>query len=74
MSGHRRRFSAEFKVETTDRVIDTVPPVDEDARELTLDPELVSVWNRAERARLGSCTQLQGTQNDPEIAAQTNVT
>ena len=52
MSGRRRRFSAEFKVEAAHRVIDTGRPVAEVARELTLGDALLAGWVRAERAEL----------------------
>jgi len=52
MSGRRRRFSAEFKVEAAHRVIDSGRSITEVASELTLDKIALGVWVRAERARL----------------------
>ena len=52
MSGRRRRFSAEFKVEAAYWVINTGRPVAEVARELTLGDALLAGWVRAERARI----------------------
>ena len=43
MSGRRRRFSAEFKVEAADRVIDFEGSVAEVAREFTLGAALLAV-------------------------------
>ena len=52
MSGRRRRFTAEFKVETAHQVIDTGRSVAEVAWELTLGDALLAGWVRAERAEL----------------------
>ena len=62
MSGRRWRFSAEFKVETARRVIDTGHPVAEVARELTLGDALLVVWIRVERARMEAA---KGTELEP---------
>ena len=52
MSGRRRRFSDEFKVEAAHRVIDSGRPVSEVARESTIGKPLLGGWVRAERAEL----------------------
>ncbi len=52
ISGRRRRFSAEFKVEAAHRVIDTGRSITEVAAELTLDENALGVWARAERAQM----------------------
>ena len=62
MSGRRRRFSAEFKVEAAHRVIDTGRPVAEVVRELTLGDALLAGWVRAERARMEAA---KGTELEP---------
>ena len=67
MSGRRRRFSAEFKVEAAHRVIDTGRPVAEVARELTLGDALLTIWVRAERARMEAA---KGTELEPLTGAE----
>jgi len=52
MSGRRRRFSVDFKVEAAHRVIDTGRSVAEVGRELMLGDALFAGWVRAERARM----------------------
>ncbi len=51
-SGRRRRFSAEFKVEAAQWVIDTGRSVAEVARDLRLGGGLLVGWLRAEQARM----------------------
>lgn len=48
----RRSYAAEFKVEAAHRVIDTGRTISEVARELGIDPGMLSVWVRDERRRV----------------------
>jgi transposase-like protein len=47
----RRSYAAEYKVEAAHRVIDTDRTVAEVARELGIDPGMLSTWVKDERRR-----------------------
>lgn len=52
MSARKRRsYTAEYKVEAAHRVIDTGRTIAEAARELGIDPGMLSVWVKDERRR-----------------------
>jgi transposase len=52
MSARKRRsYTAEYKVEAAHRVIDTGRTIAEVARELGIDPGMLSVWVKDERRR-----------------------
>ena len=48
----RRSYTAEFKIEAAHRVIDPGRTISEVARELGLDPGMLSVWVKDERRRV----------------------
>lgn len=48
----RRSYTAEYKVEAAHRVIDTGRTIAEVARELGIDPGMLSVWVKDERRRV----------------------
>ena len=48
----RRSYTAEYKVEAAHRVIDSDRTIAEVARELGLDPGMLSVWVKDERRRV----------------------
>ncbi|MFL6118689.1 transposase [Actinophytocola sp.] len=55
MSARKRRsYAAEYKVEASHRVIDTGRTISEVARELGIDPGMLSVWVKDERRRVGA--------------------
>jgi transposase-like protein len=47
----RRSYTAEYKVEAAHRVIDTDRTIAEVARELGIDPGMLSTWVKDERRR-----------------------
>jgi transposase len=49
--GKRRSYTAEYKVEAAHRVIDSGRTISEVARELGIDPGMLSVWVKDERRR-----------------------
>ena len=50
--GKRRSYTAEYKVEAAHRVIDSDRTIAEVARELGIDPGMLSVWVKDERRRV----------------------
>jgi transposase len=48
----RRSYTAEYKVEAAHRVIDSGRTISEVARELGIDPGMLSVWVKDERRRI----------------------
>jgi transposase-like protein len=50
----RRSYTAEYKVEAAHRVIDSGRTVAEVARELGIDPGMLSVWVKDERRRIAA--------------------
>lgn len=55
MSARKRRsYTAEYKVEAAHRVIDSGRTIAEVARELGIDPGMLSVWVKDERRRVGA--------------------
>ncbi|MEU1752865.1 transposase [Micromonospora matsumotoense] len=52
--GKRRAYAAEYKVEASHRVIDTGRTIAEVARELGIDPGMLSVWVKDERRRVSA--------------------
>ena len=52
MSGSRRRFTAEYKIEAAHRVLDSDRSIAEVARDLSLNEVTLGNWVRAERRRL----------------------
>jgi len=48
----RRSYTTEFKIEAAHRVIDSGRTISEVARELGLDPGMMSVWVKDERRRV----------------------
>ena len=52
MSGRRRKFTTEFKVEAAHRVIDSGRSVAEVARELNVGEQSLGSWVRDERRRI----------------------
>ncbi|MET7427368.1 transposase [Dactylosporangium sp. NPDC005555] len=51
-AGKRRSYTAEYKVEASHRVIDSDRSIAEVARELGIDPGMLSVWVKDERRRV----------------------
>ena len=54
----RRSYTTEFKVEAAHRVIDSGRSISEVARELGLDPGMMSVWVKDERRRIAAAEAL----------------
>jgi transposase len=50
----RRSYTAEYKVEAAHRVIDSGRTISEVARELGIDPGMLSVWVKHERRRIAA--------------------
>jgi transposase-like protein len=50
----RRSYTAEYKVEAAHRVIDSGRTIAEVARELGIDPAMLSVWVKDERRRIAA--------------------
>jgi transposase len=50
----RRSYTAEYKVEAAHRVIDSGRTIAEVARELGIDPGMLSVWVKDERRRIAA--------------------
>ena len=48
----RRSYTAEYKIEAAHRVIDSDRTISEVARELGIDPGMLSVWVKDERRRV----------------------
>lgn len=53
-AGKRRSYTAEYKVEAAHRVIDSDRTIAEVARELGIDPGMLSVWVKDERRRVAA--------------------
>ena len=51
-SRKRRSYTTEYKIEAAHRVIDTGRTIAEVARELAIDPGMLSVWVKDERRRV----------------------
>lgn len=56
MSGSRRKFTPEYKVEAAHRVIDSGRSLAEVARELSLNESNLGNWVRDERRRMAAAT------------------
>ena len=67
MSGSRRRFTAEYKIEAAHRVIDSGRSIAEVARDLSLNEVTLGNWVRVERRRLDA---LAGTPAEPLSAVE----
>ena len=67
MSGIRRRFTAEYRIEAAHRVIDSGRGIAEVARDLVLNEVTLGNWVREERRRLGA---LAGTDAEPLSAVE----
>ena len=67
MSGRRRKFTTEFKVEAAHRVIDSGRSVAEVARELNVGEQSLGSWVRDERRRIEAA---KGTELEPLSGAE----
>ena len=67
MSGRRRKFTTEFKVEAAHRVIDSGRSVAEVARELNVGEQSLGLWVRDERRRIEAA---RGTELEPLSGAE----
>lgn len=67
MSGRRRKFTSEFKVEAAHRVIDSGRSVAEVARELNVGEQSLGSWVRDERRRIEAA---KGTELEPLSGAE----
>lgn len=67
MSGSRRKFTAEYKIEAAHRVIDSGRSVAEVARELSLNEVTLGNWVRDERRRIDAA---KGTDSEPLTGAE----
>ena len=67
MSGRRRKFTTEFKVEAAHRVIDSGRSVAEVARELNVGEQSLGSWVRDERRRIDAA---KGTELEPLSGAE----
>jgi transposase-like protein len=61
----RRSYTAEYKVEAAHRVIDSDRSIAEVARELGIDPGMLSVWVKDERRRVAAA----GVRGDRPVEA-----
>lgn len=62
MSGRRRKFTSEFKVEAAHRVIDSGRSVAEVARELNVGEQSLGSWVRDERRRIEAASEIYDAQ------------
>ena len=67
MSGSRRKFTTEYKVEAAHRVIDSGRPIAEVARELGVMEQSLGAWVRDERRRIEAA---KGTGLEPLSGAE----
>jgi transposase-like protein len=67
MSGSRRKFSTEYKVEAAHRVIDSGQSIAEVARELSVHEVSLDNWVRDERRRIEAT---RGTELEPLSGAE----
>ena len=67
MSGSRRKFTTEYKVEAAHRVIDTGRSIAEVARELSMNEVSLGNWVRDERRRIEAT---KGTELEPLSGAE----
>ena len=67
MSGRRRKFTTEFKVEAAHRVSDSGRSVAEVARELNVGEQSLGSWVRDERRRIDAA---KGTELEPLSGAE----
>jgi transposase-like protein len=67
ISGRRRKFTTEFKVEAAHRVIDSGRSVAEVARELNVGEQSLGSWVRDERRRIEAA---KGTELEPLSGAE----
>ena len=67
MSGSRRKFTVEYKVEAAHRVIDSGRTIVEVARELNIEEGPLGNWVRSERRRIEAA---KGTNLEPLTARE----
>jgi transposase-like protein len=67
MSTGRRKFTPEYKIEASHRVIDSGRTVADVARELSLNEVTLGNWVRAERRRIQAA---EGTDTEPLSGAE----
>jgi transposase-like protein len=66
----RRSYTAEYKVEAAHRVIDSGRTIAEAARELGIDPGMLSVWVKDERRRVAAAEAHGDTPLEPAERAE----
>ncbi|MFI5916914.1 transposase [Dactylosporangium sp. NPDC051541] len=66
----RRSYTAEYKVEAAHRVIDSDRTIAEVARELGIDPGMLSVWVKDERRRVVAAEVVGDTPLEPAERAE----
>jgi transposase len=66
----RRSYTAEYKVAAAHRVIDTDRTIAEVARELGIDPGMLSVWVKDERRRIAAAEVHGDKPLDPDERAE----
>lgn len=57
MSGYRRQFTVEYKVEAAHRVIDSGRTIAEVAREPNIEEGPLGIWVRSERRRIEAANE-----------------
>ena len=66
----RRSYTAEYKVEASHRVIDSDRSIAEVARELGIDPGMLSVWVKDERRRVAAAEVVGDRSLEPAERAE----
>ena len=66
----RRSYTPEYKVEAAHRVIDSGRTISEVARELGIDPGMLSVWVKHERRRIAAAEAHGDTPLEPAERAE----
>ena len=69
-SRKRRSYTAEYKVEAAHRVIDSDRSIAEVARELGIDPGMLSVWVKDERRRTAAAEVVGDRSLEPAERAE----
>ena len=69
-SRQRRSYTAEYKVEASHRVIDSDRSIAEVARELGIDPGMLSVWVKDERRRVAAAEVVGDRSLEPAERAE----